>query len=95
MDDRSRQSTPTNTEIERRAELASLRSLLLAALDELPERRRQAVQFRVVGGLPYHAVAERLGCSEQAARAQVSRGLRSLAKALDQTEPALIAREIP
>jgi RNA polymerase sigma-70 factor (ECF subfamily) len=82
-------------EIERRAELASLRSLLLAALDELPERRRQAVQFRVVAGLPYHDVAERLGCSEQAARAHVSRGLRSLATALDQLEPRRIAGGMP
>ena len=82
-------------EIERRAELASLRSLLVAALAELPERRRQAVQFRVVAGLPYPIVAERLGCSEQAARAQVSRGLRSLAKALDQRDPLRTASEIP
>jgi RNA polymerase sigma-70 factor (ECF subfamily) len=73
-------------EIERRAELLSLRSLLSAALEELPVRRRRAVQFRVVAGLPYGDVADRLGCSEQAARAHVSRGLRSLAKALEDTE---------
>jgi RNA polymerase sigma factor (sigma-70 family) len=80
-------------EIERRAELASLRPQLLTALGELPESRRRAIEFRVVAGLPYHAVAERLGCSEQAARAQVSRGLRSLATALTQGEQPRTASE--
>ncbi len=34
------------------------------------------MQLRLVEDLPYGAIAERLGCSEQTARAHVSRGLR-------------------
>jgi DNA-directed RNA polymerase specialized sigma24 family protein len=38
-----------------------------------------------IDGLGYGEVASRLGCSEQTARAHVSRGLRRLASALDHT----------
>lgn len=72
-------------ELVRLAELDELRQVVGDALGELPQMRREAVRLRVVAGLSYRDVAQRLGCSEQAARAHVSRGLRGLARALDTT----------
>lgn len=73
-------------ELERLAELDALRPALAEALDKLPLKGRRAVQLRVVAGLPYEQVATRLGCSEQAARAHVSRALRHLANVLDHNQ---------
>jgi RNA polymerase sigma factor (sigma-70 family) len=53
------------------------------ALAELGPEQREAVRLRVVDELGYPAIADRLGISEQAARARVSRGVRALAGALD------------
>jgi RNA polymerase sigma-70 factor, ECF subfamily len=80
-------------ELERMAELQALRPVLAQALGNLPHRRRRAVQLRIVLGLPYEQVAARLGCSEQAARASVSRGLRSLAKQIDIRQPHAVTKE--
>lgn len=68
--------------IERALEHETLSPALEEALAELPQKRRQAVQLRVIEDLPYDAIAERLGCSEQTARAHVSRGLRGLERVL-------------
>jgi RNA polymerase sigma factor (sigma-70 family) len=70
-------------EIERRAGLGELRADLAAALSELSPPVREAVRLRVVDELPYPDLAQRLGISEPAARARVSRGLQSLAGALE------------
>lgn len=70
-------------EIERRAGLVELRAELAAALAELSPAVRSAVQMRVVEELPYPDVAQRLGITERAARARVSRGLCTLAGLLD------------
>jgi RNA polymerase sigma-70 factor, ECF subfamily len=64
--------------IDRHADLEVLSPALDEALAELPQKRRQAVQLRVLDDLPYDAIAKLLGCSEQTARARVSRGLRRL-----------------
>jgi RNA polymerase sigma factor (sigma-70 family) len=80
-------------ELERMAELEALRPVLAQALGRLPPKRRRAVQLRIVAGLPYEQVAARLGCSEQAARASVSRGLRSLAKQVDHAQPIALTEE--
>lgn len=93
--ERLRWSVPTLQESEadalaQSAGLETLRSLLADALSALPEKRRRAIQLRVVSGLPYREVAARLGCSEQAARAHVSRGLGRLARVVPQIE----AREL-
>lgn len=53
------------------------------ALDRLGAGQRDAVWLRVVEGLSYTEIAARLGVSEPAARARVSRGLRALAGILD------------
>lgn len=78
-------------DLARVAELDGLRAVLAEALSELPARRRRAVRLRIIDGLAYHEVAARMGCSEQAARAHVSRGLRRLAQALDQHELSIQA----
>ncbi|MGH2877395.1 MAG: RNA polymerase sigma factor [Solirubrobacteraceae bacterium] len=73
-------------QLERAADLAALRELLGNALSDLPAMRREAVELRVLSGMAYRDVAARLGCSEQAARAHVSRGLRCLERILDQKQ---------
>jgi RNA polymerase sigma-70 factor (ECF subfamily) len=73
-------------EVERRAGLHDLRLMVLAALETLAPEQREALRLRVVLELDYAAVAERLGISQQAARARVSRGLRALAGSLDVAE---------
>jgi RNA polymerase sigma-70 factor (ECF subfamily) len=72
-------------EIERRAGLQELRRELTVALATLSDPVRRAVQLRVVDELPYTELADRLQISEVAARARVSRGLSTLADALDAT----------
>jgi RNA polymerase sigma-70 factor, ECF subfamily len=68
--------------IDRTVDLETLSPALDEAIAELPQKRRQAVELRVVEDLPYDAIARRLGCSEQTARAHVSRGLRRLERVL-------------
>lgn len=74
--------------IEELAGLGELRAAVVAALAELSEDQRDAVRLRVEHELGYDAIAARLGITEQAARARVSRGLRALAGALEEHRPA-------
>jgi RNA polymerase sigma factor (sigma-70 family) len=60
------------------ADLRSQRRRLAGALERLSPPVREAVRLRILADLPYEDVAQRLGISEQTARARVSRGLRSL-----------------
>lgn len=69
--------------IEELAGLAELRAAVADELRALSLQQRQALQLKVVDELAYPEVAARLQISEQAARARVSRGLRSLAAALE------------
>jgi len=69
--------------LEELAELGTLRAALAVALEDLSPEQRDAVRLRVVDELGYPAIAARLGISEDAARARVSRGLRTLAGALE------------
>ena len=69
--------------IDERAGLPALRLALGAQLAVLPEQQQRALQLRIVDELDYVEVAATLGCSEQAARARVSRGLRLLAAGLE------------
>jgi RNA polymerase sigma factor (sigma-70 family) len=70
----------TDPDIERIDELASLPRDIEAALRELPETQRRAVELRVVHEATYEDVSEALGISTQTARTRVSRGLRALGK---------------
>jgi RNA polymerase sigma-70 factor (ECF subfamily) len=65
------------------ADLDELRAALRPELARLSSDQRDALRLRIVAELPYSEVAQRLGISEQAARARVSRGLKALARALD------------
>ena len=56
------------------------------ALAELPVDQRDAVRLRVVDELGYSQVAEKVGITEQTARARVSRGLKQIAKRLGADE---------
>jgi RNA polymerase sigma-70 factor (ECF subfamily) len=65
------------------ADLEGQRGAIRRALDDLSDGLGAAVRFRVVEGLAYREVAERLGCTEVAARQRVARGLDQLAHALE------------
>jgi RNA polymerase sigma factor (sigma-70 family) len=69
--------------IEELAGLDAMRGTLAKHLSRLAPTQRRALELRVVRELPYPDVADRLGISEQAARARVSRALRALGSALD------------
>lgn len=69
--------------IEERAGLVQLRTVLRGELAQLSDGQREALRLRVLEERPYEDVAVRLGVSEQAARARVSRGLRALMVALE------------
>jgi RNA polymerase sigma factor (sigma-70 family) len=69
--------------IERRAGLPELRVTMARELERLSESQREALQLRIVEERSYEDVAVTLGISEGTARARVSRGLRALARALD------------
>ena len=49
----------------------------------LSHDQREAMTLRVIEGRPYEEIARTLSCTEQAARARVSRGLRRLTRLLD------------
>jgi len=70
-----------------------LRPMIERELGRLSPEQREALQLRVIEELSFPAIASRLGISEPAARMRVSRGLNTLADALDpraerQEEPA-------
>jgi RNA polymerase sigma factor (sigma-70 family) len=71
----------TDDELERAEELIDLARgpSLLALVDDLPVEQRDAVLARVVEERSYPAIAAEQGCSEEAARQRVSRGLSRLA----------------
>ena len=80
-----------DADIERLNELAGtqeLRAAVAKELERLSSEQREALSLRVVQELSYEEVAIQLGVSEQAARARVSRGLRSLGRALEKAEAA-------
>lgn len=76
----------TEAELLERAGLAEVRAELARAVAALSTDLSDAVRLRILQDLSYPDVAQRLGISEQAARARVSRALRQLATALDPTD---------
>jgi RNA polymerase sigma factor (sigma-70 family) len=68
--------------VEELAASARLRAAAQNGLMELSENVRAAIRLRIVEELPYAEVARQLAISEDAARARVSRGLRTLAARL-------------
>lgn len=59
----------------------------LRELESLTSAERDAIELRVLQERSYRDVAERLGISQDAARARVSRGLRNLEMSLSETDP--------
>lgn len=77
-------------------DLASLGESLEAlhdAVTGLPPRQRAALVMRYVQGLEYAEVADALGCSEEAARANVYQAIRRL-RSLLSTEPSIAKQEV-
>jgi RNA polymerase sigma-70 factor (ECF subfamily) len=64
--------------VDERDEAVQLAPRLRHAIGALPSEQRRALQLRVIHQLPYEEVADRLGCSQNAARLRVSRALRAL-----------------
>ena len=62
-----------------------IRQALVEALETLSPDQREAMRLRVIDGLGYAEVAERLKCTEQSARQRVSRGLRKIALLLQES----------
>ena len=58
---------------------------LSAALAELPDGQRRAIELRVLADHAYDEVGRRLDISPQAARVRVHRGLRALRQRLSQS----------
>ena len=70
--------------IEDLIDFAPIREALAEALETLSPDQREAMRLRVIDGLGYAEVAERLKCTEQNARQRVSRGLKKLALLLQE-----------
>lgn len=65
------------------AEREALAFSLRGAADRLPPRQRASIILRYLEEQPYSEVAAMLGCTEQAARANVYQGLKRLRKDLE------------
>lgn len=73
--------------VEELADLQRLREQVDRGMGLVSPDHREALELRVVDELPYREVADRLGVSEQTARARVSRGLRALLSILEPDLP--------
>ena len=73
--------------VEERVGAEQLRPALEAALAELPDGQREAIELRIVRALTYDEVASSLGCSEVAARIRVTRALTTLSRLLKGVAP--------
>jgi RNA polymerase sigma-70 factor (ECF subfamily) len=65
------------------AALADDGPALMAALEALPARQRDAVRARVLEERPYEEIARELECSELVVRKTVSRGLKALREQME------------
>lgn len=74
------------TRIDDLSEVAQLRGVVAEALVQLDDEQREAVRLRVVEQYDYDTVATKLGVSETAARARVSRGLKKLREAIERVD---------
>ena len=74
------------------AGLDDLRGAVAREMGALTDEHREALQLRVVEQLEYDDIARRLAITEPAARARVSRGLRTIGRALDPTTTTIQER---
>lgn len=78
LPDRPALSDADLARIEELIDFAPMGLAVRQALDGLSEADRKILNLRVVEARPYPEIATLLGCSEQAARVRVSRGLQRL-----------------
>lgn len=79
-----REVSPEDYErIEEMIDLEQVGRAIAQAFAVLSEDQREALTLRVIEGRPYREVAESLHCSEQTARARVSRGLKRLGRLIE------------
>jgi RNA polymerase sigma factor (sigma-70 family) len=83
VEDRARRTLGLEPELLDDADLARIEELgaatgVLALLEDLPARQREAVRARVLHEREYSDIAAELRCSEMVVRQQVSRGLTRL-----------------
>ena len=71
--------------IEALAELDGQEPALSAAIAQMTDAEREAVELRVVQELNYDEIAVRLGCTQGSARTRVHRGLARLTSLLEVT----------
>ena len=64
------------------AERAEIRAALLRAVGELPPRRREVFQLRMMDNLSYEEIADAMGTSRQTVANQLSAALTTLRRAL-------------
>jgi RNA polymerase sigma-70 factor (ECF subfamily) len=83
-------STEDYERIEELIDFEPLRRTLADALDTLSEDQRDAMRLRVMEGRPYGEVARLLSCTEETARARVSRGLRRITQLLERQHKPLV-----
>jgi len=79
-------STQDYERIEELIDFERIGRAIAQAFALLSEEQRDALTLRVIEGRPYQEVAEALRCTEETARARVSRGLKRLATTIDRTE---------
>lgn len=77
--------------VERLADLAPLRVELREELANLSEEQRDAIALRVIEERPYPEIAELLNVSEEVVRTRVSRGLKSLRRAIELNEDEVMS----
>jgi RNA polymerase sigma factor (sigma-70 family) len=68
--------------LEEIAGIAELRRRVASHLGDLSHEQQEALRLRILEEQSYEEMAERLGINEQAVRARVSRGVRTLAERL-------------
>ena len=78
LHDQPANSPPIGADLERE----ELRSLLMAAIDQLPERQRQTILLRHDLGMSQREIAATLGTSESAVESLLQRGLGALKRKL-------------
>jgi RNA polymerase sigma-70 factor (ECF subfamily) len=76
----------TAAEIQSNLEAAELGATVEQALDELPAKRSAVCKLRLIDGLTYAEIANRLGISEKTVETQLARGLKYLRDRIRQVQ---------
>jgi RNA polymerase sigma-19 factor, ECF subfamily len=77
---------PAAPEIESNVEAPELAAAVERALAELPSKRSAVCRLRLIDGLSYAQIADRLGICEKTVETQLARGLKSLRNQIRQAQ---------